>query len=75
MYEYRQILVRMRLGESDRELAKAGLIGRRKAGRLREIAQAQGWLEASRPLPEDAQLVAVLATPRVQPPVPSSIEP
>ena len=42
MYECRQILVRMRLGESDRELAKAGLIGRRKAGRLREIAQAHG---------------------------------
>jgi transposase len=75
MYEYRQILVRMRLGESDRELAKAGLIGRRKAGRLREIAQAQGWLEAGRPLPEDAQLAAALSTPRAQPPVPSSIEP
>jgi transposase len=75
MYEYRQILVRMRLGESDRELAKAGLIGRRKAGRLREIAQAHGWLDASRPLPEDAQLAVALAAPRAQPPVPSSIAP
>jgi transposase len=74
MYEYRQILVRMRLGESDRELAKAGLIGRRKAGRLREMAQARGWLDASRALPEDAQLAQVLAIARAQPPVPSSIE-
>lgn len=75
MYEYRQILVRMRLGESDRELAKAGLIGRRKAGRLREIAQAHGWLDVSRPLPEDAQLAQALAAPRAQAPVPSSIAP
>lgn len=75
MYEYRQILVRMRLGESDRELAKAGLIGRRKAGQLREIALAQGWLDGTRPLPDDAQLATVLATPRAQPPVPSSVAP
>lgn len=31
MFEYRQILVRMRSGDSDRALAKAGLIGRPKA--------------------------------------------
>lgn len=75
MHEYRQILVRMRLGESDRELAKAGLIGRRKAGELRTVAAEQGWLDASGPLPEDAQLAAALARPRERPPVPSSIEP
>jgi hypothetical protein len=31
MYEYRQVLVRMRQGDSDREIAKARLIGRNKA--------------------------------------------
>ena len=31
MYEYRQVIYRMRLGESDRAIAKAGLMGRRKA--------------------------------------------
>ena len=31
MFEYRQIIVRMRLGDSDRALARAGLIGRPKA--------------------------------------------
>jgi len=31
MFEVRQVLVRMRLGDSDRALAKAGLIGRPKA--------------------------------------------
>lgn len=34
MYEYRHVLVRMRAGDSDHELARAGLMGRRKAGEL-----------------------------------------
>ncbi len=29
MYHYRQALVRMRLGDSDRQIAKSGLMGRR----------------------------------------------
>jgi transposase len=61
MYEYRQVIVRMRLGESDREVAKAGVIGRRKAAQLRQLAQAQGWLDTTRALPDDATLAAVLA--------------
>lgn len=47
MYEYRHILVRMRLGDSDRALARAGLIGRHKAGELRALAQSKGWLDPS----------------------------
>jgi hypothetical protein len=42
MYELRQVLVRMRLGDSDRTLAKAGLIGRPKAKALRQLAEAEG---------------------------------
>jgi len=30
MYEYRQVIVRMRLGESDRAIAQTGLMGRKK---------------------------------------------
>ncbi len=60
MYEYRQIIVRMRLGESDRALANTGLIGRKKAKALRDIAQQKGWLELSKPLPDDAALAEVL---------------
>jgi hypothetical protein len=55
MYEYRQVIYRMRLGESDRAIAKAGLIGRRKAAELRQLAKALGWLEKG-PLPEDSEL-------------------
>ena len=60
MYQYRQILVRMRQGDSDRALAKAGLIGRHKAAALRRLATEQGWLEVDQPLPADTMLSKVL---------------
>lgn len=63
MHHYRNIIVRMRLGESDRALAKAGLIGRKKAKRVRELAEQQGWLDKGHPLPDDAALVDVLGSP------------
>jgi hypothetical protein len=30
LFEYRQVLVRMRQGDSDRDIARAGLMGRKK---------------------------------------------
>lgn len=42
MYHYRQALVRMRQGDSDRDLARARLMGRKKAAQLRELAMKQG---------------------------------
>jgi len=59
MYEYRQAIHRMRLGQSDRSIAKSGLMGRTKAGELRKIARTQGWLEKG-PLPDDATFYAHL---------------
>ena len=60
MFEYRQIIVRMRLGDSDRALARAGLIGRPKAKVLRQIALQQGWLDTDRHLPDDEVLAQYL---------------
>lgn len=60
MYQYRQVLVRMRQGESDRSIARSGLLGRHKARELREKACEQGWLDKARPLPEDSVLAEVL---------------
>ena len=56
MYEYRQILLRMRLGETDRALSKAGLMGRRKLGEVRRLAKSSGWLDSAKPLPDVATL-------------------
>jgi transposase len=61
MHEIRQVLVRMRMGESNRTIAKTGLIGRHKAAALRDLAQEHGWLEVDRPLPKEAELATHFA--------------
>jgi hypothetical protein len=67
----------MRLGDSDRELAKAGLMGRRQAATLRQVALAQGWLNREQPVPAEATLAAVLtaAAPAGTTPSQSLVEP
>jgi hypothetical protein len=60
MYEYRLVLVQMRMGESNRAIAQAGLMGRKKAQKLRDTAQAHGWLEPLNSLPDNTQLATVL---------------
>ena len=37
MFQYRQALVRMRQGDSDRQMAAARIMGRRTVARLREL--------------------------------------
>lgn len=39
MYQYRQVLVRMRQGDTDRDIERSGLLGRKKLSRLRKTAQ------------------------------------
>ena len=56
MHVIRQVLVRMRMGESNRTIARTGLIGRRKAADLRDLAQEHRWLEVDQPLPDEAEL-------------------
>ena len=62
VHQIRQVLVRMRMGESNRAVAKTGLMGRVKAAELRELAAKQGWLEIQQPLPDDATLAAHFTT-------------
>ncbi len=73
-YEYRQVLVRMRQGQSDRAISRARLMGRDKAQQVRVIALAHGWLDSERILPDDAELAEVLAR-APAPSTPSSLEP
>ena len=60
MYQYRQVIHRMRQGQSDRDLAKTKLMGRLKCARVRAIAKDKGWLDDA-PLPDDAQLAKLFA--------------
>ena len=64
MHHYRQALLRMRQGDSDRDIAGARLMGRPKAAQWRRIANERGWLEAALPLPEDEAIAAALGSPR-----------
>ena len=64
MHQYRHILARMRLGESDRQIDQAGLMGRRTAAKLRKKALASGWLDPDQALPSEAELHAALSPPR-----------
>ena len=75
MFEYRQVLTRMRLGDTDRAIARAGLMGRRKLAQLRRTAEAAGWLDDATPLPGDPELAEYLRSVRTQPAVASLAEP
>jgi len=59
VFEYRQVLTRMRQGDSDRDIASARLMGRGKLKGVRKLALARGWLEPDRPLPDDAELAGI----------------
>ncbi len=64
MHHYRQALLRMRQGDSDRDIADAKIMGRRKAGQWRELAQERGWLDTQVPLPDDEAVAAALNPPK-----------
>lgn len=59
MYHYRQVLVRMRQGDSDRDIARSRVMGRKKSAEVREIAGERGWLCKETPLPDDVELASV----------------
>jgi len=66
MYQYRQVLVRMRQGDSDRDIARTGLMGRRKTAEVRDVAARAGWLAPEVPLPEDATLASLFTRDRTR---------
>ncbi|MCX5565676.1 IS21 family transposase [Alcaligenes phenolicus] len=59
MYQYRQALLSMRRGDTDRQIAQTKVLGRPKLAQLREQAVSHGWLEPDAPLPDDAVLAEV----------------
>ena len=50
MFQCRQVLVRLRQGDSDRDIARLRLMGRRKVMALRQLAAERGWLSPDAPL-------------------------
>lgn len=75
MFQYRQVLLRLRQGDSDRDIARSGLMGRPKVAAFRLLAEAQGWLRPEAPLPDDAAIAAVINAPRRASSTISTVEP
>ena len=75
MHQYRAVLVRLRQGDSDRDIARTRLMGRTKVARFRALAARQGWFEADAALPEDAAIAAVLGTAKRARSTVSTVEP
>lgn len=70
MFHYRQVLVRMRQGDSDRDIARSKTMGRRKLALVRETAINRGWLVPDTPLPTDAELAEVFSRDSMAAPLP-----
>jgi hypothetical protein len=64
MYYYRQALMRMRQGDSDRDIARNRLMGRRSAAAFRPLVTDRGWLSAETQLPDDEAIAGGLAGPK-----------
>ncbi|MFM2060330.1 MAG: hypothetical protein RLY71_4715 [Pseudomonadota bacterium] len=75
MFQYRQVLVRLRAGDTVREIARSGLMGRDKLGALRTVAEQQGWLDAGADVPDDETIVAALGAVQRARSTVSSVEP
>ncbi len=75
MHDFRHIISRMRLGGSDRQIAKAGIMGRNKAADIREIAEKHDWLNPLSPFPSDEEISKILLNKSSLPSQPSSVDP
>ena len=75
MFQYRQVLVRLRQGDTEREIARAGLMGRPKVRELRALAQREGWLAPEAGLPEDEAITRALGAARRARSTVSGVEP
>jgi len=75
MFQYRQALVRLRAGDTVREIARSRLMGRDKLYAFKTLAEQRGWLDAGAELPDDAVLAAAFGTTRRASSTISSAEP
>ena len=75
MHQYCHVLSRMRLGDTDRSIARAGLMGRKKSAQLRLLASKHGWLEPETPLPEQSVVARAMESRKNDPLQQSLVEP
>jgi transposase len=71
----RELVHRLRVGASQRAIAHDLGLARMTVQKYAQLAAAAGYLDASRPLPDVAELTARLGPPAPPPRTPSSVEP
>ena len=64
MFEIRQIIQRLRMGESARQIARSRHVGRATVDSIHSIALAQNWLDPLGQIPDDGTLATFFKTPR-----------
>ena len=74
MFEIRQIIQRLRRGESLRQVAVSQQVGRAKVKLIHTIATSQQWLDPLVSLPDDRVLATFFTLPRTAPQNNSSVE-
>ena len=74
MYEIRQIIQQLRLGGSQRQIARSQQVGRKTVATIEGIATAQGWLDPAASIPEDDRLATYFKSPNKAPQNVSSVE-
>lgn len=74
VHEIRNVITRMRLGETDRQISRAGLMGRNKAATLRRLAIEREWLNKDAPMPSN-EVIAAAMRPATTPAYTSTIDP
>jgi transposase len=75
MHYLRDLIHRLRLGQSARQVAKDLHLSRQTVSKYRELARVAGYLKGSGELPDVAALATALGAPVAPPRVPSTVEP
>ena len=70
----RDIIYRLRKGESERRIAQDLDLSRPTVHKYHELAKREGYLDLSQPLPQDGTLQAALGPGPKPPKIPSSLE-
>lgn len=61
MYQYRQIIIRLRSGESMRSIGRTKLADRKTVRKIYKLAKQQGWLNTGSEIPKDEVLIKFLS--------------
>ena len=75
MFEIRQVIQRLRLGESTRQISRSQHLGRATVASIHEVAAKYGWLDPLVVIPDEATLAKYFKAPRSGPQNVSSVEP